>query len=90
MRVRPFIRLLASAAALWSLGWLFMSKDRPAYGERKYAAIDPDDPASNIHAGPNPVRAAGPAAMRDGHMLDWDKVDQAIDESFPASDPPSV
>lgn len=35
------------------------------------------------------TRSAGPAAMRDHPGDDWDKVDQAADESFPASDPPS-
>ncbi len=34
------------------------------------------------------TRSAGPAGMRDTPP-DWDKVDQAADESFPASDPPS-
>jgi hypothetical protein len=32
-------------------------------------------------------RSAGPRAMRD-LSVDWDKVDEAIDESFPCSDPP--
>lgn len=36
------------------------------------------------------TRSAGPDAMRDEDGDDWDKVDQAIDESFPASDPPST
>jgi hypothetical protein len=35
------------------------------------------------------VRSAGPAGMRDEPQRDWDEVDQATDESFPASDPPS-
>ena len=35
------------------------------------------------------VRSAGPDAMRDEPQRDWDEVDQATDESFPASDPPS-
>ena len=35
------------------------------------------------------VRAAGPQSMRDGADGEWDKVDEASDESFPASDPPS-
>ena len=35
------------------------------------------------------VRSAGPEAMRDEPVRDWDEVDQATDESFPASDPPS-
>ena len=38
---------------------------------------------------PNPVRPAGPEAMRDRDWRPWDKVDEASDESFPASDPPS-
>jgi hypothetical protein len=37
---------------------------------------------------PAPVRAAGPDAMRDP-PAEWNSVDQASDESFPASDPPS-
>ncbi len=35
------------------------------------------------------TRSAGPAAMRDGSPREWDRVDEASDESFPASDPPS-
>ena len=34
------------------------------------------------------VRNAGPDSMR-SDVDDWDKVDQAADESFPASDPPA-
>ena len=35
------------------------------------------------------VRPAGPSAMRDPPE-EWTKVDEASDESFPASDPPAV
>jgi hypothetical protein len=35
------------------------------------------------------ARSAGPDAMRDPPS-DWTKVDEASDESFPASDPPAV
>ncbi len=35
------------------------------------------------------VRPAGPSAMRDPPQ-EWSKVDEASDESFPASDPPAV
>ena len=35
------------------------------------------------------VRDAGPSAMRDTPG-GWSKVDQQIDESFPASDPPAT
>lgn len=34
------------------------------------------------------VRDAGPAAMADEPRRAWSKVDEASDESFPASDPP--
>jgi len=33
------------------------------------------------------VRSAGPGGMRDEPVREWDQVDQAGDESFPASDP---
>jgi len=36
------------------------------------------------------VRAAGPDAMRDTPAGRWSRVDEAIDESFPASDPPAA
>jgi hypothetical protein len=35
------------------------------------------------------ARSAGPEAMRDPPS-EWEKVDEASDESFPASDPPAV
>ena len=35
------------------------------------------------------VRDAGPEAMKDKPKRPWDEVDEASDESFPASDPPS-
>lgn len=35
------------------------------------------------------VRNAGPEAMR-SDPPQWDKVDEASDESFPASDPPAI
>jgi hypothetical protein len=35
------------------------------------------------------ARSAGPEAMRDP-PTEWEKVDQAMDESFPASDPPGI
>jgi hypothetical protein len=44
-------------------------------------------PASAIGTSSGPVRDAGPAEQ---HIdaRDWDMIDEQIDESFPASDPP--
>ncbi len=36
------------------------------------------------------VRDAGPEAMQHKPRRKWDKIDEASDESFPASDPPST
>jgi hypothetical protein len=61
--------------------------DAPARGAAKRAAaLSPD-----VVAGAPPQgygRPAGPEAMRDPPP-EWDEVDEAVDESFPASDPPS-
>lgn len=39
--------------------------------------------------GPVEVRNAGPESMR-SNPPQWDKVDEASDESYPASDPPAA
>jgi hypothetical protein len=37
-----------------------------------------------------PVRSAGAESMRTKPQRDWTAVDEASDESFPASDPPAT
>lgn len=39
---------------------------------------------------PHQVRQAGPEEMRDTPRREWTALDEAVDESFPASDPPSA
>jgi len=49
----------------------------PAFSEREHRHGGHDE---------NATRPAGPGAMRDPPKS-WDRVDEAVDESFPASDP---
>jgi hypothetical protein len=86
MRVHPIIRLVATSASLWALAPLLLSRTVQSQFGGKHAAIGPD-PVVKRSVVPV-VRDAGPEAMRGDHR-EWDKVDQAGDESFPASDPPS-
>ncbi len=46
--------------------------------------------SDQAHNGASPVRDAGPEAMRDGQRSSWSAVDEASDQSFPASDPPAT
>src|SRR5947207_1885049 len=96
LRVNSSLLLLAGAAI--GLGLFVLFKSRPAHSPTRYsgraggkrlkaAAIHPKDPAAAAaKEGQGVVRAAGPENMRDGDETRWDKVDQASDESFPASD----
>lgn len=78
---------LLKLAALGALGYA---------GYKYYEKSQQDRAAAPAFAGGQPssdpmnVRDAGPGAMRDDTARDWDKADQASDESFPASDPPAT
>ena len=83
--------IAAGAAALAGFG-------AALFVRRRWRSDEEEVPASATARGktaPGPVgqsgaaRSAGPDAMRDPPK-DWNKVDQAADESVPASDPPAV
>lgn len=64
-------------------------------GRRYFGQRNDDAPALNMERPEGPVgqsgnaRPAGPEAMRDPPR-EWTAVDEASDESFPASDPPAL
>ncbi len=75
---------VAAAAALLSGAFLLMTgRDprQPRLGRRSGGRAAPRPPKV-------PVRQAGPEEMENPPKT-WDEVDQASDESFPASDPPA-
>lgn len=59
------------------------------YATRDKGVQDPVAFAPGEASGGNEVRNAGPEAMR-SDPPQWDKIDEASDESFPASDPPAI
>lgn len=77
------------AACAGAVGYLLARRMWDAVEEHHHA------PALRHGGAPGPVgttgsvRPAGRGAMRDPPK-EWDKVDEASDESFPASDPPNL
>jgi hypothetical protein len=80
----PMLGVAIAAAATWvgALAWRsYVAKN----GELGHAgAFAPGETDRDTI---DQTRSAGPEAMRDHPGGTWDKVDQALDESFPASDP---
>ena len=79
------------AAAAAGLGYLAarLWRDRQDGGELSGRPALAGTGAHGAVGESGAARSAGPDAMRDPPE-DWDKVDQAADESFPASDPPNL
>ena len=72
------------AAALFTRRWWGGGDDEP-----EASALSRGKTAPGPVGQSGAARSAGPEAMRDPPK-DWEKADQASDESFPASDPPAV
>ncbi|PLK23810.1 hypothetical protein C0V72_07920 [Porphyrobacter sp. TH134] len=79
--MRVFLGLLAIGVAAYAV-----TRRGAGPGHQGRAAFADDQP--DLAA--NPVRDAGPQAMRDPQSEPWSAVDEASDQSFPASDPPST
>lgn len=77
MLIRTALMLGAAAFAWRKWGRAVVPRDRAAFASGEAS------PHNFVQ-----VRNAGPAAMR-SDPPHWDRVDEASDESFPASDPPS-
>lgn len=76
------MKRLLGMAALASVGVLAYR----AIMKRRHESTDVQAQPS---APSQPVRDAGPEAMRD-EPRQWGRTDQRLDESFPASDPPGT
>ena len=81
---------LGAGAALACLALWEMRGRRGPVGSGRAPALDPRTPAARAPEGSlSRVRPAGPESMADPEVGTWDRVDEASDESFPASDPPA-
>ena len=74
-------------AVLGALYWFTRSSGPkfPKQDEHAAASADNETDPENF----DQTRSAGPDGMRSDARRTWDSVDQAADESFPASDPPA-
>jgi uncharacterized membrane protein YebE (DUF533 family) len=78
---RPMRRFLG-LAALAGVGVLAYRAMKKRRSDEAGQQPQPQPPSQ-------PVRDAGPGAMRDEPRT-WGRTDQRVDESFPASDPPGT
>lgn len=75
------LKMLALGGAGYAASrWYNANKSK---GNAAYASDQP-------HTSHTQVRDSGPSAMRDKPQGEWSGVDEASDQSFPASDPPAT
>lgn len=82
-RTTAIMALIGAAAAGYALVALLRRLTADS-GDHAPALSEREDHVSSSDV--NATRSAGPGAMRDPPKT-WDRVDEAVDESFPASDP---
>lgn len=79
---------LLQVAALGAVGYVayrMINRERSHSGHAAFASGETDGNGNFAK-----VRSAGPEGMRSKPAGQWDKADEASDESFPASDPPAT
>lgn len=76
---------IAAFGALGYAGYRYFQKQK----RRSPAAFGKGQPEAGPTGAMTPVRNAGADAMRDKPKT-WSKTDEALDETFPASDPAST
>ncbi|HZH28412.1 MAG TPA: hypothetical protein VEY95_14655 [Azospirillaceae bacterium] len=81
------LTLAAGAALLAATAWALSRQRAARPGPGGFPAWN--DPGVPEGLDAQPHRGAGPEHMRTPPVRPWNKVDEASDESFPASDPPS-
>lgn len=74
--------IVGAAGACLAAGYIF--------GRLRNGREEPRPGTAARREGEGDVRSAGPEGMRNKPYREWTKVDQASDESFPASDPPAT
>ena len=77
---------LLRLAALGGLGYAVWRALTGSGGKLQHAGFAPGETDNDNFA---QIRNAGPEGMR-SNPPNWDKQDEASDESFPASDPPGT
>ncbi|MGN6691789.1 MAG: hypothetical protein ACTHJU_12675 [Sphingopyxis sp.] len=79
---------ILGAATLGALFWFTRKPKLQASKDEGHSAAFADGETHSENF--DQTRSAGPEAMRDDVKRPWENVDQASDESFPASDPPAT
>lgn len=84
-RLWGLTKMIGGAALVWFAGRALRKPEEAVKDEGHSAAFgDRETDRENF----DQTRSAGPDAMRDETRRPWEPIDQALDESFPASDPP--